>query len=175
MKSFNDLESQNVRWQQQSVWNSNYDLLADDGSAVATMRRPSMWKTAVEIEAVGNRWRFERKGFWQNRIEATSIGTGELAATFHAGMTRGKVELVDGRVFHWQQSNWWGTKWSWTDEHGEPIMGFQTGGAFRLNGELNLDPQVMEAKTMSLLVFLGWYLIVLAHEDSSIGATVVVT
>jgi hypothetical protein len=175
MKSFNDLESQNVRWVQQSMWNNTYELRTDAGDVVATMKRPSMWRSAVEIEAVGNRWRFERKGFWQNRVEATSIGTGEVAATYRAGMMKGSVQLADGRVFHWQQGNWWGTKWTWTDEHGEPIIGFKTGGAFTLNGELNLDPDVMEMKTMSLLVFLGWYLIVLNHEDSSVAATVAAT
>jgi len=62
-----------------------------------------------------------------------------------------------------------------TDD-GEPILGYRAGGLFSLKGELNIEPERAELNieperadtpSFGVLVFLGWYLVLLQREDSA--------
>lgn len=172
MKAFNELENQDLRWVQKSAWKREYELQTGDGETVAHIVRPSWWNSKALVESVGNRWEFERKGFWQQYIEIRSVGTGEEPARYYYNGKR--LEFPDGREYHWR-SNVWGSKWTWVTPNGDPVVGFQTGGVFRTNAEIHLDPDIAGMKALPLLVFLGWYLILLAQEDSAAGAVVIAT
>lgn len=164
MKSFAELENQDLRWVQPSAWKNEYELQTPDGSAVARIARTSWWNYKAEVEAIGNRWTFDRKGFWQHQIEILSVGTGEEPARY---FYRGKrLVFPDGREYLWR-SNIWGSKYTWTTLSGDPIVGFQTGGMFRMNAEIDMDPEVADMKTLPLMIFLGWYLILLARQDAA--------
>lgn len=164
MKSFAELENQDLRWVQPSVWKNDYVLQTSDGSAIARISKLNWWSDKMEVEAVGNRWEFARKGWWQQRIEIRSVGTGEEPARyFYKGQ---RLEFPDGREYHWR-SNFWGSKYTWVTLNGDPIIGFQTGGMFRMNGDIHMDPEVADMKTLPLMIFLGWYLILLARQDAA--------
>jgi hypothetical protein len=174
MKSFNELESLNLKWVQTSAWNTrNHELRDENGDVMATMRQPSLWRSQVEIEAVGNRWTFERKGFWRYHVEIRSTGTDEQPARFT--YRDRMLEFPDGRVYYWKQSSFWGSKWVWTDAQGTPILGFQSQGTFRYSSDIALDEEVASMKSLPMLVFLGWYLILMYYADSSSAAVVAAT
>lgn len=170
MKTTAELETRALKWVSTGRLRNNGELQADDGEVLATISQPSIWRSMVEVEAVGNRWRFERKGFFRRRIEITSIGTGEAPAVYTYKGSKGRLEYADGRVFIWQPGNFWKSKWVWTTEDGVPLIGFQTGGFFRLSSQMSLHPDFEEGKAPSLLIFLGWYLIKLYHSDSAAAA-----
>ncbi|MFQ3568424.1 MAG: hypothetical protein SNJ59_15660 [Aggregatilineales bacterium] len=175
MKTTAELEGRGLKWMRTGGLRNNGELRDEDGEVLATISQPSIWRRMVEVEAVGNRWRFERKGIFRQRIEISSIGTGEAPAIYiyqYPG-NKGRLEYADGRVFLWRQGNFWGSKWVWTTEDGVPLIGFKTGGFWRLSGEMSLHPNFEEDKAPSLLVFLGWYLIMLYYEDSAGSSTVV--
>lgn len=173
-KTLAELENQDVRWEKPSFWKQDFELRAHSGEVIATIRRPRWWSSLAEVEGVGCRWTFERKGFWQRRVEIHSVGTGDRAAVFYYNWSgAGRLEYPDGRVFHWKQGNFWGTKWVWTDETGQPLVGFHTRGGLKLNADISLDAALEDAKAPTLLIFLGWYLIVKHYEDSSSSMVVV--
>ena len=169
MKSFNELESLDLRWEQPDMWKRRYELRSSEGELIAVLTRPSWWRQVAEIESLGNRWAFERKGFWRQRIEIRSIGTGDSPATFEYGALHqgGRLIFPDGRSLRWGSTNFWSTKWAWMTEDGTPIVGFRTGGIFKTNSEVDLDPLLAGQKALPLLVMLGWYLILLQREDSA--------
>lgn len=169
MKGLNELELQGLHWKQKGwLWRES-QLLTGDDEVVATLRRPRWWSRAVEVDGIGMRWQMERRGFWRQRIEITSLGTGESPARFDYRwtMTGGTLTFANGTSYVWKQGNLWGTKWVWTDAQGTPVMGFQTGGVFRLGSDVHLDPN---SPAQTLLVFLGWYLILLHTEDVAASA-----
>ena len=168
-KFIEELENQELHWMQPSMWQGRYELRNADDEAVATIQRSGVMQQKVEVDALGNRWLFERGGFMKPHITIKSAGTGDEPARFDYNWTGGGwLTFADGRRFRWQSSNWLGNKWTWVNELDEPIMGFQTGGIFRLNGEIDIDPDVtMKTRVLPLLLFLGWYLILLHIDDSS--------
>ncbi len=175
MKSFNELEALDLRWEQPNAWKARYELRSSEGELIAVLTRRSWWRQIAEIESLGNRWRFERKGFWRQRIEITSVGTGESPATFEYALWRqgGRLIFPDGRSLRWGSTNFWNTKWAWMTEDGTPVVGFRTGGLFKVNSEVDLDPMLAQQKSLPLLVMLGWYLILLQREDAGSSAVVV--
>lgn len=167
MKSkYDTLEIQNVHWVRVNNWKQNYELRTVIGDVVATMTRPSVWRSQAEVEAAGNRWTFERRGFLRQQIHIFSVGTGESPGIFHYRMNRGRLEYHDGRVFHWR-SNMWGNNFAWTNEQDEPLVGFQVSGLLRVQGAVSLDPARDRTEVPSLLLFLGWYLITLHQDDTA--------
>ena len=165
-KLFTELELQNAHWVKINNWKQNYELRTVDGGVIATMTRPSVWRSRAEVEAAGNRWIFERKGFFRQQIEIQSAGTGEYPAVFHYRMDRGRLEYHDGRQFLWQKSGILSNRFVWSTTDGEPIVGYQVSGLLNIRGTVSLDPARSEQEVPSLLLFLGWYLITLHQDDT---------
>ncbi len=175
-KFIEELENQELHWQQPSMWKGRYELRNADDETVATIQRTGVLKQRAEVDALGNRWIFERNGFIRFHITIQSAVTGDEPARFdyNWSLSGGVLTFTDGKRFRWQRGNWLGSKWTWVNELNEPIVGFQTGGLFRLNGEIDIDPDVtMKTRVLPLLLFLCWFLIMVHRDDS--GAAVAVT
>lgn len=168
-KALAELESGGLKWVTPSMWKAEHELRTASGDVIARIHRPKWWNNVLyEVDAPGNRWIFERKGLWNRRIEIRSIGTGGTPATFYyQGISGGRLEYADGRVFLWKKGNFWATRWVWTTENGEPVVGFQTGGSLRINADISIAPDQDNDKAPSLLLFLGWYLINLTMQDTA--------
>lgn len=166
-KQLVELEDQGLKWVQTSGWKQSYELRDANDNVIATLRRPSMWSSRAEVDAPGNRWIFERKGWFRQRVIIRSVGTGEEPASYIYHSTKGRLQYPDGHVFLWKQGNFWGTKWMWTTEDGEPLIGFQTKGFLKMGSEIELNSDLASEKAPSLLIFLGWYLYTLYSEDSA--------
>jgi hypothetical protein len=173
MKDFKDLDLQELHWVQSGGWGRNYELRNDADEVVAKLTRPRWWSSYAEVDIPGNRWSFERKGLFQQRIIVKSLGTDDEAAEFIYRFNGGLLEFPDGRKFRWKQSNFWGTKWAWVTEDGQPVVGLEGKGVLRFRGEMSLAPRSAEMQSLALLVFLGWYLLILHREQSSSSAVVV--
>ncbi len=171
MKAWKDLELDGLRWV--DVGGYRYELRGPDDDVIATMKRPSWWRSVIEVDAPGNRWRFERRGWWRQHITIQTAVTGDEPARFeYRGMSGGRLVFGDGRVYEWRQNNFWGTKWAWVTADGAPLLGFQSGGILRLNAEVSGAPAASDLPSLALLVFLGWYLLTLYHEDEGVSAAV---
>ncbi len=169
-KFIEELENQELEWVQPSAWKNRYELHNTDGEIVASIQRHGWMQHNAEVDALGNRWLFERRGIFRYHINIRSAVTGDEPARFDYNWSGdgGVLTFTDGRRFRWQRGNWLATKWTWVNELDEPVMGFQTGGLFRLNGEIDIDPDVtMKSRVLPLLLFLGWFLIALHRDDSA--------
>jgi hypothetical protein len=175
MKDWKELSLQELRWVQPGMGREYYELRDPDNEVIATLNRVNWWRSYYEVNAPGNRWSFERKGIFRQHVVIRSIVTGDEPAHFEfRGMSGGgRLTFHDGRVFHWRQSNFLGTKWVWTDDDGTPVLGFQDSGLLRYNGEMSIAPLAEDMPSLALLVFLGWYLRSLQRQDAA--AAVVVT
>jgi hypothetical protein len=178
-KDFNDLELQGLRWVQVGGawgWGRDFNLENSDGEVSGTLTRPRWWNHSyAEVDAPGNRWSFQREGFFNRRIVVKSLGTGNEIATYFYRMGKDKLVLLDGRTFYWKQTDFWGSKHAWLNEHDVPIVGFKAGGFLTFGGQINIDPGVIDMKSLGLLVFMGWYLILLQRSDSSSTAAATVS
>lgn len=171
-KTLAQLDEAGLTWVTPSMWKTGSELRTDDGEIIARVnkRQRHWWSSPIfEVDASGSRWSFERKGTWSSRVEIRSLATNEEIATFHYNgfRTGGRLQYRDGRTFLWKQSGFWGVKWVWLGSDKESLLGFETSGMFKLNAAITLDPDQVEGKAPSLLLFLGWFLINMYHQDSS--------
>ncbi len=181
-KTLAELENQDIRWVKLRGWRQHFELRDAAGGVLGHIRRVRNRNNRFEVDAVGNRWQFERRtervGFlrWQQVIHIRSINTGDQPAVFrYIRRKRVSGELVypDGRVYLWQRANNWGSKWAWTTEAGDPLLGFQTGGSFRAGAGISLKADMEPSKAPTILVFLGWYLLTLYQQDQMAAAMVI--
>lgn len=172
MKTWAELSSNGLKWEQKGGRSLLWDA---DHTVIAEMRRPRWFSSQTEVDAQGNRWSFERKGWRKPYIEIRSLGTGEEPARFTYKGQNGELIYPDGRVYRWNSLNWAGRKWLWSDSNEEPVMGIELTGAFSLRGEIHLDPAIEHAKAPSLLLFLGWFLITTYQDDSTAAVVATMT
>jgi len=168
MKDMKQLELEELKWQQADTWGKNYELVSPDGEIVARLVRPSWWKEYTEVDAPGMRWSFERKGLFRQRIVIKAVATGDEPARFDCSLSGGTLTFADGRVYHWKSGNFWGSKWVWTTPDDQPVIGFRSGGILRFTGELELSQVAAQTDSLALMLFLGWYLVTLSHQDSTV-------
>lgn len=153
-----------LAWVQASAWKRDCDL-HDGHDVVATLR----WQSAFQASALGETaegvWRFKLEGFlfrqWV-RIEKQSGGVER--ANFQSGPSyNGVLEYGDGRAFYWD-SNFWLTKWIWSNEQGFELMRMQRNLSLKTEGTLQMDTTFMAQPEIPLMTLLGWYLIMLLSD-----------
>lgn len=171
-KTITEFEEAGLMWVKGRGGKPRYELQTADGEVLGTITR-SYWTSRAEVDAFGNRWTFDRKGFFRQRVVIRSVGTGEEPAEFIYEITKGRLVYPDGRVFVWKQGDFWGTKWVWLTEEGEPLIGFHARGFLNIKGEISYNADLANDKAPSLLIFLGWYLYML-YQDDATAATVTV-
>lgn len=184
MKTFAELESQNLTWvkskRRHLFGPTHFELVDETGDVLATLTRKGGRFSAIEVDAPGNRWRIERRKYLFKRgfVSIQSIGTGEEPAVFVPKGFEGTLTYSDGRVFHWRKHTRLlkPAQWVWTTEDGDPILGIElrTTG-WKTKGEISIDPDLapdkIGIKAPPLLLFLGWYMILL-EQDAMAAASV---
>jgi hypothetical protein len=156
--------SSELAWVQASAWKRDCDL-HDGNDIVATLR----WQSAFQAAAIGETaegiWRFKLEGFlfrqWVH-IEQEG-GDGERANFQGAPSLNGVLEYSDGRAFYWD-SNFWLTKWIWSDEHGFELMRVQRNLSLKTEGTVSFDSSFLAQREIPLMTILGWYAIMVVSD-----------
>jgi hypothetical protein len=141
---------------------------------VATLRfqRGSL----ADAEAEGHHWTFKRQGFWHPRVTVRVPGSDADVAIFRPHWAGGGVlELADGRAIRLRSANFWQSEWVWEDKD-QPLIRFKgRHGIVKAKGAVEILPGAAGRPDVSLLVLLGWYLILLHADDASAATAVAAT
>ncbi len=163
MKPITDTTGE-LAWLQASAWKRDCDL-HDGNDVVATLRWQSAFQASAVGETYGGTWRFKLEGFlfrqWV-RIERQDYA--DERANFQGGPSyNGVLEFGDGRGFYWD-SNFWLTKWIWSDEQGFELMRVQRNLSLKTEGLVTVDTTFLPLAELPLMTLLGWYLIMLLSD-----------
>ena len=136
---------------------------------LATLRWQKAFGSLALAETASGTWTFKRSGFLRPKVTVRVPGSETEVAVFTAGWGgEGTLSLPNGRSYHWQSTNFWQSKWAFTDEAGEPLVQFKAEFAFfKLSAEVNVKPGAVALPDLSLLAVLGWYLMVLLSDDTA--------
>lgn len=101
-------------------------------------------------------------------------------ATFRPGWDgKGVLQFSGGRQFHWAYTNLWGSEWAFTSADGRGLLRYKSKpDLLKQSAQLEIESDAVSIPELSLLVLLGWYLMVLLSEDTAAAvaaATVAVT
>lgn len=173
MKRLSDVAGDTLLWEQTSRRQPTYALKAGD-DVIATLR----WQRgSLAITDVADRsWSFKRAGFCRPRVTIRPTGSELETAIFHLNWSgTGTLEVAPERHFEWAPASFWRARWAWRDAQGSLLVSFADGRTEgRVTGHVEIDPAAIALPELGLLVSLGWYLLVLRHDESAAdGATAI--
>jgi hypothetical protein len=151
----------------------NYELRAGEELA-GELRFRSAFGSFATGETADGCWTFKRVGFFQTRVTIRECGEEADVATFknNTWSGGGTLELTGGTNIL-ATTSFWQTKLEFTTESGNALVRFNTGGMIHLNATVEIDPAAMELKELPLIILLGWYLVVMMHNDAAASAAII--
>ncbi len=151
-------------WLQSSPFRRNCELRSGNHLFASLVWKSSLG-AVVEGATADGRWRMRLEGLlFKQWVTIYSIDLGTDIAVFQAlPSLNGVLEFKTGRRYSWD-SNFWLTKWIWTDEEGREIMRVQRNLSLKAEGTVQLHPGTSRVPDLPLLTILGWYLILLLTD-----------
>jgi hypothetical protein len=153
-----------LAWVQASNWKRDCDL-HDGSDVVATLRWQSAFRAAAVAGTAESLWHFRLEGFLLKQwIRIEQVSGGDDRATFQGTASlNGILEYGDGRGVYWD-SNFWLTKWIWSDEKGFELMRVQRNLSLKTEGTITYDTSFLGQREIPLLTVLGWYIIMVLSD-----------
>jgi len=162
---------QELRWTQPQALRREYELRAGD-TVLATLGFRSMLGSLATLQSEDGSWTFKRIGFWRSHVTVRALNQDIDLAVFtnNTWSSGGTLAMADGRHFR-ANSNFWMTKYQFTDDRDEPVVQFtRVGGVIHLSSTVLVTPAGAKLEELPWLVALGWYLSIKMHDDSAGGA-----
>lgn len=163
MKSLNQSPG-DLGWRQSDGTRRDSELRHGD-EIYALLRWHSAFKALASGETADGTWKFKLEGFlFKQWVTIHPAGGDEIIAVFQAlPSLNGVLEFAHGPSYYWD-SNFWLTKWIWTDTDGSELMRVHRNLSLRAEGTVEIEPQWAETPEIPLLTVLGWYLIILLTD-----------
>ncbi|MGA7616235.1 MAG: hypothetical protein WBX15_13755 [Thermoanaerobaculia bacterium] len=128
------------------------------------------WKRSfgaiAEAETFEAKWSLKLEGFlFRQWVTIRKPGESMPVAMFQASPSfNGTLEFPDGHRYHWD-SNFWLTRWIWSDTRGMELIRMQRHLSLRTEGCVEVvSDESIGNPDLPLLTVLGWYLIVLVTD-----------
>lgn len=171
------------RWCQPKALQRTFEL-RDDNRLFGTLSFvKSFGSLAVASLAAGD-WTFKRVGFFRPRVTVRRRNQETDLAVFQpkGWGVEGELLFAGGPSYGWKPTNFWAVRYNFVDRAGKILVTFKPGvedskwsDIFKFQALVEIDPSASRLEDLPLLVSLGWYLMILHHEDTSSAGAVVVT
>jgi hypothetical protein len=178
MEIFKNAIDHNLFWVQPKTMQRKYELRAGDRTAASLDFKTAFGSFALAVTSEG-RWTFKRVGFFSTRVTVRRESEEIDLAVYRPNWsgTQGRLEFMDGRAFTWKTANFWATRYTMIDAAGNALVTYQSGAEeaklsdfFKDQARVEIDPAARGMADISLLVLIGWYLILLQHADTAVVA-----
>jgi hypothetical protein len=162
MELIRQAAGQDLQWTPAKVGERAFEL--HSGYQVLALLYSQKGTNRMIGEAADGRWAFafRRRSFWNADIVITWVASQAEIAVVKLGsvvfVTRPCLAFSDGRLFTFKKTSFWREEWVWLNKEGTPLMHFQH------SNHLIVVPSALRLREPSLLVIVGWYLIVLRQE-----------
>lgn len=163
MQSIREATGQDLQWKRIKWGKREFELRSGDEVLAKLYKQKST--PGVIGEAVDGNWTFKRRSFWNGDIVITESASQAEIGVAKRGRKK-SLTFADGRVLTLKGTGRWRREWVWLNEEETPLV------RFRSNNHLVLEPAALSFPELSLLVVLGWHLIVLQQEDDAAAVAV---
>jgi len=148
------------------VFQKEYELRAGD-ELLATLWSGGSFGAPMGAKTGASEYSLVTEGFFQDLIAVREVGAVGVAAYFRKGAVEGELALPDDRGYRWKMTSFWGRRWAFVDGSDRPLVSFQARSHFlRAGCDVEIDPGALALPELSILVILGWYLL-LQQEDAT--------
>ena len=179
MRTIGKAGLQELTWAQPGKHKREYALYAGE-EVVATLHWEKPHRQIASGEAAEGHWTFQRQGFLAQHVEVR-LGASELeVARFQPNWRGGgTLEFPGGQRFGLRPTSFWNAEWAWTTATNDLLLRIKRPARpSHVKGYIDLLPGASALPELSLLILLGWYLVMLAADDAAaatIAASVAVT
>ena len=173
MRPLSEVASQELVWVQPAALKRGHELRAGD-EVVATLvfQRGSL----ADAVAADGHWTFKRQGFWHPRVTVRVVGTDTDLAVFRPRwMGGGTLDLPSGKGIDLSPANLWQTQWAWKEGESTSVVFKSRHGLIKSGAEVDVAEEGLNRPDLSLLILLGYYLILLYAEDVAATSAASVT
>jgi len=155
-------------WKRPNQLQRSYELCFGS-DCLARIGWQNNWDGIAEVECAGERWLFKYEGFLNARVRVFRNGlTNEVAVLQHKWGRNSYLSLPDGSRFTWSVISFWKGELGYKDQNGNILLSFVPGYVDgKKAGLLKIEPAAFELPNLSLLVTLGWYLMVKLAQASA--------
>jgi hypothetical protein len=180
MKSIKSLSNEHLLWTQPKTIHQFYELRLNK-DIYGTLKFPKSSGSLAEVETLDGKWSFKRIGVFHTKITIREFGKDNDIALFKPNLmaSSGSLEFSNGNSFIWEAANFWATRFELKDTEGNLLVAFRAGvddpklkDWFKTQARVEITEQAKNFSELSLIVLLGWYLIIILHMDSSTSAVV---
>lgn len=180
MKSIKGIKEEQLTWVQPKAIEQTFELRCGE-ELFATLNFPKSLGSLAEASASNGKWTFKRVGFFNITITIREVGKEKDLAVFKPKRMSysGSLEFANGKIYHWQSSNFWSTKFEFQDADNNTLVAFKSGieepklkDWFKTQARVEISEPAKNLPELELLILFGWYLIIALQLDSSTGAVV---
>jgi hypothetical protein len=167
-----DVARARLQWVQPHALSRRFELRHGD-DIVARLDFRSAFGSMASGESADGLWTFKRVGFWRTRVTVRADGSDDNVAVFEPATWSGggTLHLPGGDTLR-ATTSFWRTTLEFQATDDVPLVRYDTHGLVRLAADVTVLPEGARMPALPWVVMLGWYLIVLMHEDSSAAAVV---
>ena len=168
MKSMTDVTSSKLVWRQPKPYRMEYELV-DGQEQVASLHWQKAFGSLAHAVAAEGQWTLKRAGFIRAHVTVRPVGSSEDVARIDVDSSgAGTLEITDGRRCRWVCANQADAEWAFLDASNEPIVTFADPQLMvKAKGKVQIAPGAVRSSDITLLVVLGWYLLILMAADSA--------
>jgi hypothetical protein len=167
MKPIKEYTGKGLKWVQPSAMKMEYELQAGQ-ELTARLRFRSSFGSFATAESADGCWTFKRVGFFQTHVSIRRCGDETDLAVFRNNTWKGGGTLEFPSGFRYlATTNFWQTHLDFQTENGGSLVSFHSGGFIHLSADVEIAPVGALLGELPLLVLLGWYLVIMMHQDSA--------
>jgi hypothetical protein len=180
MELLMNAEKRGLFWEQPSAMERSFILRCGE-DILANLDFTSAFSSLGEAIFGSERWTLRREGFWSPKVSVRRSGSKSDLAFYEPKWTgtQGKIRFLTGEAYDWSVAGFWGTAYSISRGDGLEIITYHSGSKknkfsniFKQQAQMIIAPEAWQIKVLPILVLLGWYLVILYHEDSvAVAAT----
>ena len=164
LKSFSETGFKRLKWVQRG---SKEDELLSDDDVVGALHWASASGSLATAETADGKWAFKRVGSVHPRITIREAGKDVDLYAAYVGWGGNATLMLPGQEPYQWAPNIWRSKWILRNNDCNEIMSIELNGAAKINGDLTIRDSSVPTSTLSLLVLLGWYLVMNAPSDNA--------
>ena len=175
VKNLMDAKGLDLYWEQPNALQTRFILVAGE-DIYAKLDFHSGFSTSAEAAISEDRWTITRMGLFSTQVTVRRVGSEVELATFYPRWTgtEGKILFATGEQYHWRVANFWASKYLVSSENGLELITYISGSRekkfsniFKQQARVIIAPEAWQLKDLPMLVFWGWYLVILHIEESS--------
>lgn len=165
-----------LSWRRPKLLRREYLLLDASEVVIARLKQIGVLRSKAEIAEKQLRdWvsvlALERTGIVRQQIHVKRVDP-RFPAVSRVDLSwkgEAQIELREGRRYVWVPDNFWHTAWTLRDEGGIMVANIKR-RTLGYGGSVVVGDNILEPDEMNLLLYLGWYLVIIKMDDAAASA-----